>query len=400
MDEAILLWLDGIAARSEAFNAFITVISDNPLIKGVPILSAFEDLPDPRAENTRHDLGELLVIAFVSVLCGATSCAEMAAFGRAKESVFRGFLKLKHAVPSHDTFSAVFRMIDPKALDAAFGRVLADVAALLRDGDVIAVDGKALRGARDAGESGRTRMMVSAYAARLRLTLASVPADRGTELEAAIEALGLIALKGKVVTADALHCNRRTVAAINAGGGDWCLALKANQDSLLSDARASFGAEPDAHPSALSEDIGHGRTETRKATVVSSKALAEHHEFPGLKAFGRVEATRKTAEGTTSETRYFALSWVPTPEVLLATVRAHWAIENSLHWQLDVSFREDAARNRKDNSPGNIAILRRRALDVMRRDTSKGSLSIKLKRAGWDDDFLRNVLTHISQVRR
>ncbi|URI15403.1 MULTISPECIES: ISAs1 family transposase [Alphaproteobacteria] len=392
MDEAILLWLDGIAARSEAFNAFITVISDNPLIKGVPILSAFEDVPDPRAENTRHDLGELLVIAFVSVLCGATSCAEMAAFGRAKESVFRGFLKLKHAVPSHDTFSAVFRMIDPKALDAAFGRVLADVAALLRDGDVIAVDGKALRGARDAGESGRTRMMVSAYAARLRLTLASVPADRGTELEAAIEALGLIALKGKVVTADALHCNRRTVAAINAGGGDWCLALKANQDSLLSDARASFGAEPDAHPSALSEDIGHGRTETRKATVVSSKALAEHHEFPGLKAFGRVEATRKTAEGTTSETRYFALSWVPTPEVLLATVRAHWAIENSLHWQLDVSFREDAARNRKDNSPGNIAILRRRALDVMRRDTSKGSLSIKLKRAGWDDDFLRNVL--------
>ncbi|MCZ7489163.1 transposase family protein, partial [Rhizobium rhizogenes] len=114
MDEAILLWLDGIAARSEAFNAFITVISDNPLIKGVPILSAFEDVPDPRAENTRHDLGELLVIAFVSVLCGATSCAEMAAFGRAKESVFRGFLKLKHAVPSHDTFSAVFRMIDPK----------------------------------------------------------------------------------------------------------------------------------------------------------------------------------------------------------------------------------------------------------------------------------------------
>ncbi|WP_288960907.1 ISAs1 family transposase [uncultured Sulfitobacter sp.] len=392
MDEAILLWLDGIAARSEAFNAFITVISDNPLIKGVPILSAFEDVPDPRAENTRHDLGELLVIAFVSVLCGATSCADMAAFGRAKESVFRDFLKLKHAVPSHDTFSAVFRMIDPKALDAAFGRVLADVAALLRDGDVIAVDGKALRGARDAGESARTRMMVSAYAARLRLTLASVPADRGTELEAAIEALGLIALKGKVVTADALHCNRRTVAAINAGGGDWCLALKANQDSLLSDARASFGAEPDAHPSALSEDIGHGRTETRKATVVSSKALAEHHEFPGLKAFGRVEATRKTAEGTTSETRYFALSWVPTPEVLLATVRAHWAIENSLHWQLDVSFREDAARNRKDNSPGNIAILRRRALDVMRRDTSKGSLSIKLKRAGWDDDFLRNVL--------
>ena len=122
-------------------------------------LSAFDTVPDPRASNARHDLGELLVIAFVSVLCGSASCAEMAAFGRAKESFFRGFLKLKHAIPSHDTFSEVFRMIDPKALDAAFGMVLAEITALLRDGDVIAIDGKALRGARNKGESPRTRMM-------------------------------------------------------------------------------------------------------------------------------------------------------------------------------------------------------------------------------------------------
>jgi hypothetical protein len=183
-------------------------------------LSAFDEVADPRADNARHDLCELLVVGFVAVLCGATNCAEMAAFGRAKEHVFRGFLKLKHAIPSHDTFSTVFRMIDPKALDAAFGRVLAGIAALLGDGDVIAIpsrglkanpcratDGKALRGARDKGQSARTRMMVSAYAARLRLTLAPdtvpVAADNGGELEAAIEVLGLIALKGKVVTADA-----------------------------------------------------------------------------------------------------------------------------------------------------------------------------------------------------
>ena len=361
-------------------------------------LSAFEDIPDPRAENARHDLGELLVIAFVSVLCGATSCAEMAAFGRAKEDIFRDFLKLKHAIPSHDTFSAVFRMIDPKALDAAFGQVLADVTALLREGDVIAIDGKSLRGARDKGESARTRMMVSAYASRLRLTLASVTADRGTELDAALDVLGLIALKGKVVTADALHCNRRTVAAINAQGGDWCLALKANQDSLLSDARACFGKAKKDHLVARVEETGHGRKETRTGMVVSAKGLAEHHEFPGLKAFGQIEASREVDGSVTSETRFFALSWMPTPEVLLETVRAHWAIENSLHWQLDVSFREDAARNRKDNGPGNIAVLRRRALDVVRRDTSKGSLSIKLKRAGWDDDFLRKVLNGLAET--
>lgn len=126
--------------------------------------------------------------------------------------------------------------------------------------------------------------------------------------------------------------------------------------------------------------------------VVPAKGLAEHHEFPGLKAFGQIEATREFDGKTSSETRIFALSWLPSPDVLLATVRAHWAIENALHWQLDVSFREDAARNRKDNGPANIAVLRRRALDVVRRDTSKGSLSIKLKRAGWDDEFLLGLL--------
>jgi hypothetical protein len=122
--------------------------------------------------------------------------------------------------------------------------------------------------------------------------------------------------------------------------------------------------------------------------VVSAKALEEYHEFPGLKGFARIDATREVGGKVTSQSRYFALSWIPKPEVLLATARDHWAIENALDWQLDVSFREDAARNRKDNGPGNIAVLRRRALDVVRRDTSKGSFSIKLKQAGWDEEFL------------
>jgi len=360
-------------------------------------LTAFDDVPDPRARNTRHDLCELLVVGFVAVLCGATSCAEMSAFGRAKEHVFRDFLKLKHSIPSHDTFSTVFRMIDPKALDAAFGRVLAQITALLGEGDVIAIDGKALRGARCKGESARSRMMVSAYASRLRLTLATVAADNGGELEAALEVLGLIALKGKVVTADALHCNRRTVAQITGGGGDYCLALKANQDSLLSDARSCFGKMSSDHPTARQQETGHGRKETRAGLVVSAKGLAEHHEFPGLKAFGRIESRRETDDKVQSQTRYFALSWMPAPEAFMATVRAHWGIENTLHWQLDVTFREDAARNRKDNGPANIAILRRRALDVARRDTSKGSLSIKLKRAGWDDAFLLSLLNQLGR---
>jgi len=257
-------------------------------------ITAFDDVPDPRASNTRHDLCELLVVGFVAVLCGATSCAEMAAFGRSKEHVFRDFLKLRHSIPSHDTFSTVLRMIDPKALDAAFGRVLTQIAALLDEGDVIAIDGKALRGARGKGESARTRMMVSAYAARLRLTLATVPADQGSELEVAREVLGLTALKGKVVTADALHCNRRTVAQITEGGGDYCLSLKANQGSLLSDARSCFSKVSPGHPVARQQEAWHGRKETRTGVVVSAKGLADHHEFPELKAFGRIESRRET----------------------------------------------------------------------------------------------------------
>ena len=165
---------------------------------------------------------------------------------------------------------------------------------------------------------------------------------------------------------------------------------------LLSDARSCFGKVAPDHPATRQDEAGHGRKETRTGTVISAKGLAEHHDFPGLKAFGRIESRRETGGIVQTETRHFALSWTPAPEVFMATVRAHWLIENALHWQLDVSFREDAARNRKDNGPANIAILRRRALDLARRDTSKGSLSIKLKRAGWNDAFLLSLLKRLA----
>ena len=200
------------------------------------------------------------------------------------------------------------------------------------------------------------------------------------------------------MTGDAFHCNRRTLETINARGGEWCVALKGNQESLLSDARGCFGDRIDSRHQATTEESGHGRRETRTATVVSAKSLADHHEFPGLKAFGQLEATREVDGNVSSETRRFALSWQPEPNILLAIVWDHWGIENTLHWQLDVSFREDAARNRKDNAPGNIAVLRRRALDIVRQDTSKSSLSIKRKRAGWDEGFLRSILTNIAKA--
>jgi len=368
-------------------------------------IAAFESVPDPRAENARHELVELLIIAFIAVLCGARSCSEMAEFGREKIKLLKRFLKLKHGIPSHDTFSTVLRMLDPRALDAAFGRITAGLVAALAKGGVIAIDGKSLNGAYEKGEKSSPRMMVSAYAAGLRLTLATVAAKDRNEVDAGLEVLGLIDLKGKIVTGDALHCNRRTVATIVGKGGDYCIALKGNQESLLSDARSCLAAadRPSAGPkagkkpppTAKTETMAHGRIETRIGVVVEAKGLAEHHDFQGLKAFGRVTATRTIDGKTSTDVRIFALSRKLSPEKLLETARAHWQIENALHWQLDVSFGEDAQRNRKDNGPANIAVLRRRALDVARLDQSKGSLTIKLKRAGWNDEFMLKLLSQM-----
>ena len=185
-----------------------------------------------------------------------------------------------------------------------------------------------------------------------------------------------------------------------ASHGDYCITLKGNQESLLSDARACL-AEADKLTGkkklsvAKTEDSGHGRVETRTAVVVEAKGLAEHHEFLGLTAFGRIEATRVIDGKIETDVRIFVLSRKLSPKALLATARDHWGIENRLHWQLDVSFGEDAARNRKDNGPANIAVIRRRALDVARLDKTKGSLTEKLKRAGWNDDFMLQLLNQM-----
>lgn len=358
-------------------------------------LTSFASVPDPRAENTRHDLVEILFIAFVAVLCGAVHCSEMTEFGVAKRKFFKKVLKLKHGIPSHDTFCTVFRMLDPTAVDAAFRSFMAAFGKALAETGIVAVDGKSLKGAYDKGAAHAPKMMVSAYAADLRMTLATIAAEDRNEVDAALEVLGLIDLKGVIVTADALHCHRKMAARIIERGGDYCLGLKGNQDSLLSDARSCLSKAKKNHPIAKTQTRGHGRIETRRAIVVDAKGLAEHHEFPGLKAFGRIESTRQVDGKIETEARIFALSRTLPPGQLLRTVRAHWQIENGLHWQLDVALREDAARNRKDHAPANIAMLRRLALNLVRANTSKGSLSAKIKRAGWDDQFLLKLLGHM-----
>jgi predicted transposase YbfD/YdcC len=360
-------------------------------------IEIFELLPDPRADNSRHLLVEVLFIAFLATLCGATSCVDMEDFGLAKEDLLRQLLTLKHGIPSHDTFSAVFRMIDPKAFEGLFRVFMSEFGAAARlgkTGGVVAVDGKSLRRAYEAGQSHMPKAMVSLWAAQTRLTLASRIAEDGNEAGSAVELIKLVALKGCVVTADALHCHREMAGTIVSRGGDYALAVKNNQPGLYADAKALIEeAEAKDAASATSQGDDHGREEHRIAVVAPAKHMAVKHDFPRLKAVAKITSRRGDGKPLA---RYFLLSRLYTPQQVLHIVRTHWDIENGLHWSLDVLLDEDLARNRKDYGPENLAVLRRLALNIARaHPDTKTSMRLKLKRAGWNQDFLFELLAHM-----
>jgi len=357
----------------------------------------FGDLPDPRAENRRHELVEVLFIAFLASLCGARGCTAMEEFGLAKEPLLRTILTLKHGIPSHDTFSTVFRMLDPKAFEAAFRRFTQAFGAAAKLGPVkgvVAVDGKALKRAYEAGQSHMPKVMVSLWGAQTRMTLATMLAVNNNEADAALQLIALVALKRCVVTADALHCHREMARTIVARGGDYVLAVKNNQPGLSADAKALIAeAEQEEAVTAQTSDARHGRQEQRTAIVARAKHMAVKHEFPGLKAVAKITGHRGRDKPVT---RYFLLSRLYKPDELLRIARTHWSIENGLHWTLDVVLDEDLARNRKDYAPQNIAVLRRMVLNVARtHPDTKTSLNLKLMRAGWDDTFLFDLIRHM-----
>jgi predicted transposase YbfD/YdcC len=354
----------------------------------------FAVLPDPRAANARHDLIEILFIAVAATLCGAKSCTDMALFAEAKEAMLRQVLRLDSGTPSHDTFSAVFRQLDPAAFTLVFGRFAATVGTALSGPRTVAIDGKAMRHAVDKGQRHAPRVMVTAWAAEARLTLAAHTAPGGNEVAGALQLLTFLDLRDATVTADALHCHRAMAAEITKRGGDYALALKGNQAALLADAEALVAAAPDG-PVAETKECAHGRNETRRARVVAAPDLAAKHQFAGLSAIGIIERTRDCGPTSETVTRYFVLSKDMPPGRLLETVRSHWDIENGLHWTLDLVLDEDRRRTRKDRGPDNLAQLHRFALNLLRTDTSKGSLIGKTKRAGWDDGFLFKLLAQM-----
>jgi predicted transposase YbfD/YdcC len=358
--------------------------------------ACFSELPDPRAGNALHELMEVLFIALAALLCGAENCVDMADFGRAKEGFLRQVLRLEWGIPSHDTFSRVFRVLDPQAFEAAFRRFMASFAQASRIKGVVAIDGKAVRGAFARGRKATPLHLVNVWAAEARLALAQCTAPHRNEVVGVLEALQLLSLKGCIVTADALHCRRDTAQAILDCGADYVLALKQNHPTLWADTCQIIADAAHRDEAQCEQPVNHGRYEWRQITVARAATLAAKHAFPGIRGVARLTSHRKV-EGRAIEvvTRYFLLSRVFSAKRLLKVIRQHWSIENQLHWVLDVVLNEDRARNRKDHGPENLSILRKTALNLLRLHPDTVSIRRKIKRAGWDDAFLLSLLTHM-----
>lgn len=360
--------------------------------------AVFSTITDPRAPNARYQLFDIIFMALCATLAGAKTCFQIAEFVKAKEEFLGQLLALEHGVPSHDTFSRIFRMLDPQAFEAAFRRFTSLFCQALGKDAVVAFDGKAIRNA--VAEGGRfcPLHMVNVWACDAGIALAQVKAPNRNEVAGALEVLDLLSIAGTFVTADALHCRPDIAQAILDKQADYVLALKANHPKLLTAAKLCIeqAAAPsrDEHPTVRS----HGRFERRRVTVVRAPGLAEAHGFPGLRAVACIETWRATTKLPKNPTlKYFVLSRFLSARRLRHIARAHWGIENHLHWRLDVTFGEDKARTCRDHGPENLAALRKTALNMLQAHPAKMPLTHKILRAGWRDDFLLEIFAHASK---
>jgi len=369
------------------------------------LVDHFATLDDPRVERTKlHPLLSIVTIAICAVIGGSESWDDIAEFGDVKADWFATFLDLPHGIPSHDTFNRVFAALDPMQFQTCFLQWMQAVAGVL-PAQVIALDGKTVRGSQDRVNGKQAIHMVSAWATENRLVLAQVKVDqKSNEITALPELLRQLALAGCVVTIDAMGCQRQIAQQILDQGGDYVLGLKGNQSSLHDDVQWSFSLAQQDGGAGVSQvetvEKGHGRIETRRAWVIDDAEIIawvqRQHDWPGLQAIGWVQAERRIGTERSVEDRYYLLSRPLTAAAFGGAARSHWSIENRVHWVLDVTFHEDQSRIRAGFAAENFAVLRHIALNLLRQQQTK-RLSIKTKRlkAGWDTAYLLQILQTI-----
>lgn len=370
-------------------------------------LTFFEGMPEPRQPaKVLYPLPELLLCCLVGVVCGANGWVEIEEYCAAKLAFLRRFLPFEQGVASHDTFSDVFNALDREAFASAF---MAWAGALQEDiREIVAIDGKTLRRSFDRGRGRGAIHMISAWASGQRLVLGQRPIpDKANEITAIPELLALLSLKGAIVTVDAIGCQKKIATAIRAAGADYLLALKRNQESLhddvvafLEEQRACGFADCATGRWAALEttDADHGRIEVRRHWIVDDiDWLKERHpDWLDLTSIAMLEAETEAPGGaTTRQTRYYIASLPATATLFASAARQHWGVESGLHWVLDVVFREDECRIRRQNGPANFATLRHMALNLLQRAPTPKKKSMRVKRglAAISDEFLASVLT-------
>ncbi len=362
----------------------------------------FATLLDPRVDRTkRHELVDIIIIAIVAVIRGADGWDDIVIFAQAQEAWLRTFLHLPNGIPCADTFRRVFEALDPKQFGQCFGKFVAELAGNVA-GKLVCLDGKTMRRtfARERGEG--PLHMVSAFVAENAITLGQIAVDaKSNEIVAIPTLLDTIDIKGATVTIDAAGCQRKIAAKIVDKGADYVLALKGNQPLLSQEVAGYFD---DALRSGVvlshhqSVDKGHGRLETRRVwTSTDLDWMSESKRWRGLRCIAMIERERQVDEQTSTERQYFLCSRELTAEQAGELVRGHWAIENGLHWVLDVVFDEDHSRIRHRRSAQNFALLRKLALTLLKNESSRPKMSVvgRRKRAAWENDYLFQILAAV-----
>lgn len=373
------------------------------------LVTHFSSIIDPRVERTRdHELLDILIIGLCCVLCGGESFYDMEHFGKAKLDWFKTFLKLPNGVPSHDTFNRLFCALDPRQFLECFLSWTQSVRQAL-SGEIVALDGKALRRAIDSGAG--PRCIVSAWAEDNGLVLGQWEVDgKSNEITAVPQLLRALELSGCIVTLDAMGCQKNIAREIIEADADYVLALKGNQGLVHEEVKTFLdqtvaekktprrsGAPVPRAAALLAEfetvEKEHGRLETRRYYVSDQlNWFAAADQWEGLRTVGMVESTREIKGQASVERRYYLSSLPLNAREFARAVRGHWAIENKLHWVMDVVFGEDQSRARAGYAAQNLALLRRLALNLLKKETKKRSLRGKQKDAGWDHAYLLKVL--------
>lgn len=362
-------------------------------------LSYFNDLPDPRqAVKVVYPLDEVLLLALLAVLAGADAITDIARFGEKKLPLLRRFRPFLGGTPTHDRIGEIFAALDAEQFQRCFVAWVAAVTGV--PAGVIAIDGKAVRRS-GSKKGGKAHIhMVSAFAAGKRLVLGQVKvAEKSNEIIAIPKLLEMLAIEGAIVTIDAMGCQRDIAQKILDKKADYILALKGNQGSLREDVelfateQAANGFADTKISRATTVDGDHGRIETRTTTVIHDVIwLQKRHGWPGLKAVAMIESQREINGKTERETRFYITSLTMEAVLLGPAIRSHWAVENSLHWVMDMMFRDDECRVRTDHAPANFTTIKHIAHNLLRQASTKDSLRMRRKVAAWDDDFLASMI--------